>query len=170
MSPGAADDSGHGGALGFRGGGESSDGGEDGGDLDGGPEDHGGEEARAGVEEEPPEVALEGFDEGRVGGAGRVGAADGVGVEERGRGQGLHGEGVAEEQRRREGGRECQERQEEGPVASREEDPVLQEGEEARPGRGRRCCCHGCSRLQERIEQIEINVEDERRGWVPGGG
>ncbi|CAL5011434.1 unnamed protein product [Urochloa decumbens] len=124
---------GHGGApLGGAGGREGGDGGKDGGDLDGGAGDDGAEEPAASGEEEAAEVGLEGPDEVPVRGGGRVGAADGVGVEEHGGGEGLHGERVPEEQRRGEGGREGEEREEERAVPGRDDRAVLEEGEEAR--------------------------------------
>ncbi|PVH62371.1 hypothetical protein PAHAL_3G276800 [Panicum hallii] len=74
----------------------------------------GAEEAPAGGEQKAPEVVLESSDEVPVRGRGRVGAADGVGVEQQGGRQRLHGEG-----RRGERGREGEKRHEERyPAAS----------------------------------------------------
>jgi hypothetical protein len=125
---------GHGCAAGGGGGGggEGGDGGEDGGDLDGRAGHDGAEEAPAGGEQEAPKVVPERPDEVPVRRGLRVGAADGVGVEQHGGRQGLHGEGVAEEQRRGERGREGEERREERGVPGRDDGAVLQEREEAR--------------------------------------
>jgi len=130
VAPRRAERGPHGGAP--VGGGVGGDCGEDGGDLDGGPGHHGAEEAGSDGEQEALEVGLEGPDEVPVRGGGRVHAADGVRVEKHRGGQRLHGEGVAEEQRRGERGREDQQREEERGVPDREDGAVLQERQEAR--------------------------------------
>jgi hypothetical protein len=152
VGPGRAERCSHGGAP--VGGGECGDGGEDGGDLDGGPGHDGAEEAAAACEQQAPEVGLEGPDEFSVRGAGQVDAAYGVRVQQHGGGQRLHGDGVAEKQRRGERGREDQEGDEERAVPGREDGAVLQEREEARRcllarggGGGRRLHGHALSWL-----------------------
>jgi hypothetical protein len=140
--------------------GEGADGGEDGGDLDGRPGEQGGEEARAGGEEEALDVGLEGAREVAVRRGGRVGAADGVRVGQHGGGQRLHGERVAEEERGREGGGQGQQRQEEAPIPGREDEAMAQEGEEARrlSALPRRVVCHGCDRAEP------LRVEERKTG------
>ena len=84
-------------------GGTSVCGGEGDGDLDGGPGNNGAEEAAGGGEKKSLEVGLEGLDEIPVCGGGRVDVAGGVCVQQHGGILRLHGQGVAEEQRRGEG-------------------------------------------------------------------